>query len=186
MRHDRLHSASPSGALRPATAIAVSAGWGLAVGGVFGALLPCLLGDWHLHQPLPHWIVARVLGAVLVAAGILAIVASFRAFTSAHGTPVPVASPPRLVAHGPYRHVRNPIYVGFLTVLLGETLIAGSPGLLGYTAIALCIGLAAVRYYEEPVLARRFGAEYETYRRAVPAWIPRIHPWTPGASPRKP
>ena len=51
-------------------------------------------------------------------------------------------------------------------------LLFGSPGLLEYTAVAWCIGAAAVRFYEEPTLARKFGAEYRDYRRAVRAWIP--------------
>ena len=46
--------------------------------------------------------------------------------------------------------------------------------------MAWFIGAAAVRFYEQPTLARKFGAEYREYRRAVPAWIPRLHPWTPG------
>jgi protein-S-isoprenylcysteine O-methyltransferase Ste14 len=36
-----------------------------------------------------------------------------------------------------------------------------------------------VRWYEEPTLARQFGAEYDVYRKNVPAWLPRRHPWTP-------
>lgn len=89
---------------------------------------------------------------------------------------MPVASPPRLVVTGFYRYVRNPIYVGFLIILIGQTLLTGSPGMLEYTAIASCIGAAAVRFYEEPVLACKFGAEYQAYRRAVHAWVPRLHP----------
>jgi hypothetical protein len=92
---------------------------------------------------------------------------------------VPVASPPRLVVSGFYRYVRNPIYVGFLAILLGQALLFGSPGLLEYTAVAWCIGAAAVRCYEEPTLARKFGTAYQDYRRNVRAWIPRLHPWTP-------
>ena len=44
-----------------------------------------------------------------------------------------------------------------------------------YTAVAWCIGAAAVRFYEEPILTRKFGAEYQAYLRAVPAWLPRLH-----------
>ena len=108
------------------------------------------------------------------------IVHSFIEFTRADGTPVPLASPPSLVVSGFYRYVRNPMYVGFLAILTGQVLLFGSPGLLEYTAVAWCIGAAAVRFYEEPTLARKFGAEYREYRRAVRAWIPRLHPWTPG------
>ena len=36
-----------------------------------------------------------------------------------------------------------------------------------------------VRFYEEPTLRRRFGVQYEAYRRAVPGWWPRLRPWEP-------
>ena len=77
--------------------------------------------------------------------------------------------------------MRNPIYVGFLAILAGEALLFGSRGLLEYAVVAWCIGAAAVHWYEEPTLARKFGADYQAYRRAVRAWIPRPHPWTPVA-----
>jgi protein-S-isoprenylcysteine O-methyltransferase Ste14 len=54
------------------------------------------------------------------------------------------------VVTGFYRYVRNPIYVGFLIILAGQTLLLGSRGLLEYTAVAWCVGAAAVRFYEEP------------------------------------
>ena len=56
----------------------------------------------------------------------------------------------------------------------------GSRGLAEYTAVSWCIGAAAVRFYEEPVLTRKFGAEYRAYRRAVPAWLPRLRAQVPG------
>ena len=166
--------------MRRTTAAAVSVAWGVALGVTFGGLLPYLLGDWHFHQPLPDWAIAQAAGGLFIGAGLVPIVASFVEFTKANGTPVPVASPPRLVVSGFYRYVRNPIYVGFLVMLLGEALLFGSLGLLKYAAVAWCIGAAAVHWYEEPTLARKFGAEYQDYRRAVRAWIPRLHPWTPG------
>src|ERR1019366_10741101 len=98
---------------------------------------------------------------------------------------VPVASPPRLVASGCYRYVRNPIYVGFMAILLGEVLVCASRGPLECPAVAWCIGAAAVRFYEEPILARKFGAEYQDYRHAGRAWIPRLHPWTPVSPPAR-
>ncbi len=168
--------------MRKSAAAVVSVAWGVAVGGTFGCLLPYLLGEWHFHRPLPYWAVAQAAGGLLICAGLVPIVQSFIEFTSAAGTPVPVASPPRLVVSGFYRYVRNPIYAGFLAILTGQALLFGSPGLLEYTAVAWCIGAAAVRFYEEPTLTRKFGAEYRDYRRAVRAWVPRLHPWTPGES----
>jgi protein-S-isoprenylcysteine O-methyltransferase Ste14 len=168
--------------MRRSAAAVISVAWGAAVGGTSGCLLPYLLGDWHFHQPLPYWWIAQVIGGLLICAGVVPLVQSFADFIQAGGTPVPVASPPRLVVSGFYRHVRNPIYVGFLVVLLGQVLLFGSLGLLEYTAIAWGIGAAAVRCYEEPTLARKFGADYQAYRRSVPAWVPRLHPWAPGAA----
>ena len=172
---------------KPAAAV-VSVSWGVALGGTFGCLLPYLLGDWHFHRPLPYWAVAQAAGGLLVCAGLVPIALSFTEFVKADGTPVPVASPPRLVVSGFYRYVRNPIYVGFLAIMTGQALLFGSLGLLEYTAVAWCIGAAAARFYEEPTLARKFGAEYQDYRRAVRAWVPRIHPRAPGepAGPAEP
>lgn len=165
--------------MRRSVAAATSAVWFVVIGGTFGCLVPYLSGDWRFRQPLPYWAAARAAGALLICVGLAPVAASFVEFFNAGGTPVPVASPPRLVVTGFYRHVRNPIYVGFLIILIGQALLTGSSGILGYTAIAWLIGAAAVRFYEEPVLCRKFGAEYQEYRRAVRAWIPRFQPWTP-------
>ena len=166
--------------MRRSTAAIGSVTWFVAVGGTFGCLLPYLLNEWHFHQPLPYWAVAQAAGALLICAGLIPVVQAFAEFARADGTPIPVASPPRLVVRGFYRYVRNPIYDGFVVILAGQVLLFGSRGLLEYAAVATCIAAAAVRWYEEPILARKFGAEYQAYRRAVPAWLPRLHPWTPG------
>lgn len=165
--------------MRKPTAAATSLAWFVAVGGTFGCLLPYLLHYWRFHQPAPYWDLARAVGGLLICAGLVPVVASFVEFFLAGGTPVPVAAPPRLVITGFYRYVRNPIYLGFLIILIGQALLFGSPGLVEYTVVAWCIGAAGVRLYEQPILTRKFGAEYEAYRRAVRAWIPRLHPWVP-------
>lgn len=165
--------------MRRSVAVLVASAWGVGLGGTFGELLPVLLGYWQLREPLPYWIVAQVAGGVLICLGLIPIVAAFIEFVKAGGTPVPAAAPPRLVVEGFYRHVRNPIYVGFLIVLAGQALLFGSAGLVIYTTVAWCVGAAAARFYEEPRLSRRFRTEYQQYRDAVRAWIPRIHPWIP-------
>lgn len=169
--------------MRRSVAAASSVAWFVAMGGTFGCLLPYLLNYWHFDRPLPYWGIARAVGLLLICAGLVPILHSFIEFFRSGGTPIPAASPPRLVVSGFYRYVRNPIYAGFLSVLLGEVLLFGSFGLLTYTLVAWCIGAAAVRWYEEPILARRFGAEYRAYQRAVPAWLPRLRPWVPDEQP---
>jgi protein-S-isoprenylcysteine O-methyltransferase Ste14 len=90
------------------------------------------------------------------------------------GTPGPWDSPRRVVATGPYRWVRNPIYVGALLVVAGEAWLFRSLPLLAYSgAMALIFHLFVVGY-EEPTLRRRFGHSYCEYRGAVPRWLPRI------------
>ena len=180
--------------MRRSLAAIVSAGWGMALGGTFGGVLPWLSGDWHIHHPLPDWWLAQTAAGLLICAGLVPIVLSFVRFVQAKGTPVPVAAPPHLVVTGPYRYVRNPIYASFLAILLGEALFFGSLGLLEYAAAAMVVGLGAVHLYEEPALARTFGSDYDAYRHAVRAWLPRLHPWhgdparsteeTPRAGPR--
>jgi protein-S-isoprenylcysteine O-methyltransferase Ste14 len=95
------------------------------------------------------------------------------------GTPVPVAAPERLVVGGVYRYVRNPMYVAILAAIVGQALLLGQLGLLLYAAAFWLIAAGFVRWHEEKALTRRFGVDYEAYRRAVPAWWPRLHPWKP-------
>jgi protein-S-isoprenylcysteine O-methyltransferase Ste14 len=83
------------------------------------------------------------------------------------------------VVGGLYRHVRNPMYLAVAATIVGQAAVLGRPILLLY-ALAFGAAVAAfVHFYEEPTLARQFGAEYDAYRRAVPAWWPRRRPWSP-------
>jgi protein-S-isoprenylcysteine O-methyltransferase Ste14 len=89
------------------------------------------------------------------------------------GTPGPWDAPRRLVAVGPYRWVRNPIYLAALLVVVGEAWLFVSPSVLLYAgAIAFCCHLFVIGY-EEPTLRRNFGETYAEYIRTVPRWLPR-------------
>lgn len=90
------------------------------------------------------------------------------------GTPDPTNPPKELVTTGPYRYVRNPIYVGVVSIFLGHFLWFGYWKLLIY-AVSAWIGVHLfVVLYEEPTLKRKFGAAYEDYLKRVPRWIPRF------------
>ena len=89
------------------------------------------------------------------------------------GTPDPWDAPRRVVAHGPYRWVRNPIYLAALLVVLGEAWLFMSPPLLVYAGAMAAFCHLFVTGYEERRLARQFGDSYLEYRRTVPRWIPR-------------
>ena len=89
------------------------------------------------------------------------------------GTPAPIDAPRRLVVGGPYRVVRNPMYVAVLAVIAGQAALFRVPALLAYgAAVAGCFALF-VLLYEEPSLRRTFGAEYEAYTARVGRWLPR-------------
>jgi protein-S-isoprenylcysteine O-methyltransferase Ste14 len=167
--------------MRRRTAAAGSAVFFLLAPGVVVGLIPWLLTRWQAREPLPYWAPVRVLGGILLVAGLIALVQAFVRFVvEGLGTPAPVAAPDRLVVGGVYRYVRNPMYVAVLTAIVGQALLLGRLCLLLYAAGAWLVVAAFVRWYEEPTLTRRFGADYEAYRRAVPAWWPRLRPWEPG------
>jgi protein-S-isoprenylcysteine O-methyltransferase Ste14 len=151
--------------------------------GVVAGLIPWWLSGYRMGSG-SGWLVAMRIsaGGLLLGAGLVVLVRAFVRFVrEGWGTPAPVAPPEVLVVGGDYRYVRNPMYVAVVACVLGQALILGSLALLGY-AVVVWLGMAAfVRWYEEPTLRSRFGADYEEYRRAVPAWIPRIRPWRPAA-----
>jgi protein-S-isoprenylcysteine O-methyltransferase Ste14 len=119
-----------------------------------------------------------VAGGVLLLVGAAGLASSFVRFVSEGvGTPAPVAPTEHLVVGGPYRYVRNPMYLAVTATIVGQALLLGHLSLLAYAAI-VCTAMAAfAHWYEEPALVHRFGEPYLAYRRAVPAWRPRRHPW---------
>ena len=148
--------------------------------GVMAGLLPWLLTGWEPNEELAVW-PPQALGLILIAAGAGALLHAFARFVlEGTGTPAPVAPTERLVVGGLYRHVRNPMYVAVATVIIGQALLLGRPVLLAYATVFMGVVAAFVRLYEEPTLAREFGAEYAAYQAGVPAWWPRLHPWEPG------
>jgi protein-S-isoprenylcysteine O-methyltransferase Ste14 len=88
------------------------------------------------------------------------------------GTPAPIDAPKELVVRGLYRYVRNPMYVGVTSILLGEALLFGSPRLFAFAGGMFISFFAFVMLYEEPTLRQKFGESYRQYCRSVPRWIP--------------
>jgi len=87
------------------------------------------------------------------------------------GTPIPIEPARALIASGPYRLSRNPIYIADVVILLGLSLHRGELMLFVYTAaFALAVHYWVVSH-EEPVLRKRFGERYREYCATVPRWI---------------
>jgi len=142
----------------------------LVMPGTIGVYVPLLLARGHAATGGLERVPALLLltaGAALYAR----CVWDFARF--GRGTPAPIDAPRRLVVRGPYRWVRNPMYVAVLAVILGQALWFRAPGLLLYGAVVAACFALFVRGYEEPHLRRTFGAEYEAYVARVGRWLPR-------------
>jgi protein-S-isoprenylcysteine O-methyltransferase Ste14 len=117
--------------------------------------------------------VQQLAGMAIGAAG--AAVALWCIFTFASagkGTPAPFDPPRRLVIQGPYRFVRNPMYIGAGLALAGAALFYESFQLLSYTAFFFLATHLWVVLYEEPALRQTFGQDYEAYCGRVRRWWP--------------
>jgi protein-S-isoprenylcysteine O-methyltransferase Ste14 len=130
-----------------------------------------LAGD-SARPELASW---RWVGIPLMAAGTAVLVTCIVDFArKGRGTLAPVDPPRKLVAVGLYRFVRNPMYVGVVTTLIGEALFFQSRSLAIYAAAVWLVFHIWVVVYEEPHLEGVFGDEYEQYRAVVPRWLPRL------------
>jgi protein-S-isoprenylcysteine O-methyltransferase Ste14 len=146
--------------------------------GVVAGLVPWWLTGWRVRGPLTHWAPVRLAGLIMLVLGGIVLIQAFARFVAeGHGTPAPVAPTEHLVVGGLYRYVRNPMYLAVVGCIAGQALLLGQSVLLGYAAAVWLTVAAFVRWYEEPALARQFGAQYEAYRNGVPAWRPRTRPW---------
>ncbi|HYE07230.1 MAG TPA: isoprenylcysteine carboxylmethyltransferase family protein [Planctomycetota bacterium] len=142
----------------------------LVVPGSVGGWVPALL----VSDTAPRdgaWRVAAAAVFALAAAILAWCVLDFA--RRGRGTPLPFDPPRRVVATGPYRWVRNPMYLAVMTAIAGWGVLVPSGAVPIYAAcVALCFQ-AMVVLYEEPHLEREFGDDYRAYRARVPRWLPR-------------
>jgi protein-S-isoprenylcysteine O-methyltransferase Ste14 len=127
--------------------------------------------DARLQARLPGW--ATLPGLALMSVGAALAVSCVALFVGkGQGTPAPFDPPRRFVAVGPYRYVRNPMYVGGFTLLLGWALYRNSISLLIFSCAFVLLFHLFVIGYEERALREKFGSEYERYLATVPRWLP--------------
>lgn len=168
----------PAGPERPGSTARAAAGTVLFVllGGpaLAAVLVPWLLSGWRLRPALMGWEAWRWAGVLLMTLGPVLVAWSMATFVRrGRATPSPIDRTERVVAAGPFRFVRNPMYIGVVAAILGQGLLLGSvPVVIYAAAFALTVHLIVV-LYEEPRLTRIFGDEYVAYRRTVPRWLPR-------------
>jgi protein-S-isoprenylcysteine O-methyltransferase Ste14 len=128
-----------------------------------GIIRPSAIGVWQIAGML-----LGASGAALALTCILTFVFVGR------GTPAPFDPPRRLVVQGPYRLVRNPMYLGASLALTGAALFYQSIPLLGYAGLFLLITHMFVVLYEEPTLRQTFERDYQAYCRRTGRWWPKL------------
>ena len=138
------------------------------VPGTGAVLIPWRILERHSASPTMWFALVPIALGVCLYAWCIWVFA-----TVGRGTPGPWDAPRRLVIVGPYRWVRNPIYLGAFAVILGEAWLFTSTPLLLYAGVAAVVCHLFVIGYEERVLGKRFGDAYRDYRRQVHRWIPR-------------
>lgn len=133
----------------------------------FDRLLPAL------SLQLPSW--TRYLGWAVFAAFLMTYTAcSWHLMSRGRGAYVEFDPPKEFVATGPFQYCRNPIAACVLGMIFGEAVGLSSSGVLMLFLVGLPIAHAQVVLLEEPLLRKRFGAQYGDYVRSVPRWIPRF------------
>jgi protein-S-isoprenylcysteine O-methyltransferase Ste14 len=119
----------------------------------------------------------KYLGICFIILGIIiGVLCSIGFVVQGKGSPIPFSPTKELIVTGIYRYVRNPIYIAGSLVLIGETLLFQSFGILIYF-----IFMFGVFYFqalmEEIHLEGEFGETYNDYRKSVPGWIPTLRPY---------
>jgi len=150
--------------------------------GTAGVLVPAII-LYYEHSsnqsPLFSLSVYDYLTAILFfALGLYLVISTIRLFVeSGKGTPAPWDPPKELVIEGPYLYVRNPMITGMISILIGESFIFNSAGILWWALVFFIANSFYFPFIEEKELEKRFGEKYLEYKKNVPRWIPRVDPW---------
>jgi protein-S-isoprenylcysteine O-methyltransferase Ste14 len=140
---------------------------------LFAGWLPLRVFERHPRWT-GDWAAPQLAGAALFALGAAVILISAWALINrGRGTPAPFDPPVKFVRRGPYKWVRNPMYLGLVALVAGEGLFYASWHVAVYWVCLVCALHLFVVGFEEDALRRQFGAMYEDYKRDVSRWLPR-------------
>ena len=123
---------------------------------------------------------ALIIGVIIMVIGLFAVSMTVsNIMRIGKGTLAPWSPSQHLVISGLYRYVRNPMIMGVLTVLIGESIAILSHRILIWAGCFFVINTIWFLVFEEPSLEKKFGEEYRQYKRNVPRWVPRVKPYKP-------
>lgn len=129
--------------------------------------------DVRLGLSIPEWL--RIPGIMIAIFGALIALSCISVFAFfGKGTPAPFDAPREFVAVGPYKYVRNPMYLGAVLVIIGAAFILRSPSAIGVAVFFIALMHLFVLIYEEPTLEQKFGASYLDYKTRVHRWLPQL------------
>lgn len=135
---------------------------------------------WFQRPLLTQSTLHLILGLVVGLAGLILMITSIVwMIRIARSTVMPWDPSKNLVVKGPYRHLRNPMILGVVILLIGEALIFSSIGVAILGVVFFFLNTLYFIYFEEPELEVQFGDEYRQYQANVPRWLPRVKPWYP-------
>ncbi len=149
--------------------------------GVFTIAFPYLILQLTARFDWLHFdIGVGFVGWVVVALGaLLYAVAGYELLALSKTGATPLEEPTRLRTGGLYGWSRNPMLLGVVVVLIGESLAFQSLALIAYAVLYWCWLTAFLVLIEEPAMRRKFGDGFDRYRRRVPRWFLRLRPRRP-------
>lgn len=131
--------------------------------------------DFHLSG---LW--SAITGIIIMSTGMVVIIKTIHMFIRiGRGTLAPWDPTRNLITGSLYGYVRNPMILGVLTVLIGESILFTSLSIAVWSILFFIINTVYFIFSEEPGLEKKFGKEYYEYKKNVPRWIPRLKPWSP-------
>ncbi len=147
---------------------------GIVTGFVFLVAFPFLVIQVNSYFGLLQidYVVLDIVGVFLVFCGILMFLYCSGIFWKlGKGTPAPIEPPRKIVTEGIYRYTRNPMYLGYFSIVTGQAFFFGDILLFAYLLFVILLINVYLLFFEEPALKKRFGKEYEDYVSQTPRWI---------------
>ena len=141
---------------------------------VFLGCLAVAIGIQHFVMPLRAPLDSTVIiiaGSVLAIGGVTLLVSARTQFLRTGQNPTPWSPSPELIAQGPYRFTRNPMYVGFTLFLVGLGVAANDLWICVFALVALAIVHVIAVVKEEAYLEAKFGESYLAYKRSVRRYL---------------